>query len=262
MASKRERPIWSGARCILAALLALALGCAAACRAAAQESENNEENSNAEQSVQQQSAQTTYQSGEGITTGATPDHAAPSTNQQQQQQVVNAIGTAALGSNISPDYCADVICVNLLAGAPFDGKELNPTFWDNLTQLCQVQTIRLVIADMRKIPENMHRAGFPGRDNLMWYSLARIYQGAWAPYPKGNDAEAVVINGMTDEIDAWWSSYISAVERVMWAAPETTAVIIINDAPDRLGYSLGNATKKHLSSLGKRVMIGNTIPGY
>ena len=147
--------------------------------------------------------------------------------------------------------------VNLLERAPFKGRDLDPTFWNNMEAYCKAGPTQLIIADMNLIPSQMNRAGFSAPENQLYYALASTYAGMnWSP----GDATSQVLSDNRDQIDAWWSRYIQAVVRTMQKAPQTTAVVIINDGPDRLGSRLGNETYKNMGAVISRVRMGDTIP--
>lgn len=148
--------------------------------------------------------------------------------------------------------------VNLLERAPFQGKELDPAFWSNMEAYCKAGPTQLILADMLLIPSQMIRAGFTGRNNALYYALSRTVGGAnWNP---GDDTELKNLKAVQDQIDAWWSRYIRAVVQIMQKAPRTTAVIIVNDAVDHCGRSLGNGTYKQMTSVLDRVSVGDTVP--
>jgi hypothetical protein len=140
----------------------------------------------------------------------------------------------------------------------FSGKQLNTAVWNDLEDYCKAGPTHLVISDMLLVPGQMSRAGFPGRQNLLWYVLSRTYAGAnWSP---GDDSEARVLYDMKDEIYSWWDRYLAGVISIMQRAPQTTATIIVNDAVDHCGRSLGNGSYQRMSSLGSRVSMGSTVP--
>lgn len=168
----------------------------------------------------------------------------------EDQEIVERIDLAAA--------CKRTECRSLLAGAPFSGQKPNPAFWTNLTKKCKEKPHLLIIADMGYVPAHMRRAGFPGRDTALWYSLSRTYIGAnWSPE---EDQQMVVLSKMRDQIHDWWSRYVQEVQKVMLAAPMTTAVIVANDGKDRLGDSLGRATYRNLRLPSSRLSLGNTLP--
>ena len=154
--------------------------------------------------------------------------------------------------------CKRTQCRTLLAGSPFAGQKPNPVFWTNLTKQCKAKPHLLIIADMGYVPSQMRRAGFSGRDTALWYSLSRTYIGAnWSPE---EDPQMMALSKIRGQIHDWWSRYVQEVQKVMLAAPGTTAVIVTNDGKDRLGDSLGRATYKNLRLPSSRVSLGNTLP--
>lgn len=146
------------------------------------------------------------------------------------------------------------VTVNLLERAPFKGRELDPAFWNNMESYCKAGPTQLIIADMNLIPSQMNRAGFSAPENQLYYALASTYAGMnWSP----GDATSQVLSDNRDQIDAWWSRYIQAVVQVMQKAPRTTAVVIINDGPDRCGSRLASPTYQNMGSVKNRVQMGN-----
>lgn len=149
--------------------------------------------------------------------------------------------------------------VNLLEKTLFQGKELDPAYWSNLEAYCKAGPTHLIIADLHLVPGQMTRAGFTARTNMQYYALSRTIAGAnWSP--KDGDAEGRAMWNIRGEIDAWWFRYIQAVVQIMQKAPQTTAVIIVNDAVDHCGRSLGDGTFRAMTSVSSRVSMGNTVP--
>lgn len=149
--------------------------------------------------------------------------------------------------------------VNLLEKSPFNGDNLDPTFWSNLEAYCKAGPTQLIIADMDRIPSQMSRAGFGGRWTLQCYALGSTIAGMnWSPKP--GDAEGEEMWRARGQIDAWWSRYIDAVVQVMQKAPQTTAVIIVNDGFDKLGIRLGPATYRAMGPVQSRVQVGSMDP--
>jgi hypothetical protein len=146
--------------------------------------------------------------------------------------------------------------VNLLEKSPFKGKELDPSFWSNMEAYCKAGPTRLIIADMNLVPNQMTRAGFEGRWAAQCYALATTYAGLpWNP----NDAETQALWNAQDQINAWWSRYVQKIVQIMEKTPQTTAVIIVNDGYDRLGFRLGDATLRNMASVQNRVSLGDVI---
>jgi hypothetical protein len=150
------------------------------------------------------------------------------------------------------------VTYSILEKSPFNGRQLNPTFWRDLEAYCKAGPTQLIISDMNLIPQKMEEAGFYGGDTIKWYALSRTVGGAdWSPL---DNPEAIFLKNLEGEIDAWWSRYIQAIVQIMQKAPKTTAVIIINDAVDHCGRSLGNGTYKQMTAVIDRVSVGNTVP--
>ena len=149
--------------------------------------------------------------------------------------------------------------VNILEKSPFIGQDLDPTFWSNLEAYCKAGPTQLIIADMDRIPSQMSRAGFGGRWTAQCYALGSTMAGMdWSPKP--GDSGLETLSRQRNQIDAWWSRYINAVVQVMQKAPQTTAVIIVNDSFDELGIRLGPATYRAMGSVQGRVQIGHMEP--
>jgi hypothetical protein len=150
----------------------------------------------------------------------------------------------------------DQATVNLLERSPFKGKNLDTAFWSNMEAYCKAGPTQLIIGDMNYVPSQMERAGFSAPVNQLYYALASTYAGFnWQP----GDATSQVLSDNRGEIDAWWSRYVQAVIQIMQKAPRTTAVVITNDGPDRLGSRLGDETYKNMAAVRDRVQLGNVI---
>jgi hypothetical protein len=147
--------------------------------------------------------------------------------------------------------------VNLLERSPFTGRSIDAAFWANMEAYCKAGPTQLIVADMDKIPPQMERAGFSAPVNQLYYALASTYAGFnWQP----GDSTSQVLSDNRGAIDAWWDGYVRAIVQIMQKAPQTTAVVIINDGPDRLGSRLGYETYKNMSSVQSRVRLGDVIP--
>jgi hypothetical protein len=149
--------------------------------------------------------------------------------------------------------------VNLMEKTPFSGQNLDSAYWTKLEAYCKAGPTQLIIADMNLVPGQMSRAGFNGRWTVQCYALGSTIAG-WNWSPKPGDAEGDALSRDRGRIDAWWSRYIQAVVQVMQKAPQTTAVIIVNDGFDRLGIRLGPATYRAMGSVQARVQIGSLDP--
>lgn len=149
--------------------------------------------------------------------------------------------------------------VNILEKSPFNGADLNPAYWSELEAYCKAGPTQLIIADMNRVTSQMTRAGFPGRWTVQCYALGSTVAG-WDWSPKPGDEEGAALKRVRGQIAAWWSRYIQAVVQVMQKAPQTTAVIIVNDGFDKLGIRLGPATYKAMGPVQNRVQVGHMDP--
>jgi len=153
------------------------------------------------------------------------------------------------------------VTYNILEKSPFSGQQLNSTFWTNLDGYCKAGPTQLIIADLDLVPNQMSRAGFPGRTNAQYYAFSRTINGAfyWSE-ELSQDAELQYLYDNRDKIDAWWDRYIRAIVQIMQKYPKTTAVIIINNTyPDQGGPSVAHGTIWRMSSVSDRVSIGATV---
>ena len=89
------------------------------------------------------------------------------------------------------------------------------------------------------------------------YALASTYAGVFATH--FDIGELVWFFENQDQIYAWWDRYISAIRTIMQKAPQTTALIVINDEPDLCGARLGLAIQANLASVGNRVTLGDVL---
>ena len=170
----------------------------------------------------------------------------------------NSSSNTASSANTPTQETHGQVNVNLLERSPFRGKDLDPAFWSSLEAYCKAGPTSLIIANMDLIPSQMSRAGFIGRPNAQYYALSRTIAGAnWSA---GDDPDALFLKGVQAEMDAWWVRYVQAIVQIMQKAPKTTAVIIVNDGPDRCGGSLGFGTYRIMTSVNNRVSMGSTLP--
>lgn len=133
--------------------------------------------------------------------------------------------------------------------------QVDPAFTAWLRRYCVGGPTRLVLADLRHVPDRMRQAGFRGRDNALWYTLSRSYAGwNWPATPGDPDYH---LTNQRRELHDVWSNYIDVVGSVMAATPQTTAVILDNDGPDRCGKTLGEYTERQLSAVRARVELGH-----
>lgn len=150
------------------------------------------------------------------------------------------------------------VTYNILEKSPFSGQQLDSSFWTNLEAYCKAGPTLLIIADMDQIPNQMSRAGFVARWIAQDYALATLYSGVgWTGDP--NDPEVQALYDQRDQIEAWWSRYIQRIVQLMQKAPQTTAIIILNDGPDRCGFRLGPATYNNMGSVASRVQLGDIL---
>jgi hypothetical protein len=147
------------------------------------------------------------------------------------------------------------VTVNLMERTPFKGRDLDPAFWSKMEAYCKAGPTQLVLADLHQVPNQMTRAGFYGEWKAQCYALATTYAGgSWTPV-----AETEGLWHQRGEITAWWSRYVGAVVQLMQKAPQTTAIIITNDGPDRVGFRLGPATHRNMGPVQGRVQVGKTV---
>jgi hypothetical protein len=133
--------------------------------------------------------------------------------------------------------------------------QVDPAFATWLRRHCLGGPTKLVLADLGQVPGRMRQAGFRGRDNALWYTLSRSYaEWNWHGHPGDPDAH---LSNQRRELHDIWSNYIEVVAAVMAAAPQTTALILENDAKDRCGKTLGEYTQRQLSAVRSRVELGH-----
>jgi len=132
--------------------------------------------------------------------------------------------------------------------------QVDPAFASWLQRTCLGGATKLVLADLGQVPGRMRQAGFRGRDNALWYTLSRSYAG-WPWHGKAGDPDAH-LSDQRRELHDIWSNYIDVVVSAMSAAPQTTALILDNDGPDRCGKELGEYTQRQMSAVGGRVELG------
>jgi len=132
--------------------------------------------------------------------------------------------------------------------------QVDPAFVSWLRRTCLGGATKLVLADLGQVPGRMRQAGFRGRDNALWYTLSRSYAGwNWHGDPRDPDAH---LSNQRRELHDIWSNYIDAVVSVMSAVPQTTALILDNDGPDRCGKELGEYTERRMNAVRGRVELG------
>jgi hypothetical protein len=132
--------------------------------------------------------------------------------------------------------------------------QVDPAFASWLQRYCLGGPTRLVLADLAQVPGRMRQAGFRGRDNALWYTLSRSYaEWNWRGDPRDPDAH---LSNQRRELHDFWSNYIEVVVAVMAAVPQTTALILDNDGPDRCGKELGEYSQRQMSAVGRRVELG------
>jgi len=117
----------------------------------------------------------------------------------------------------------------------------------------------IVVADLNTIPDRMTAAGFPGSENAQYYVLAHVAAfGPGASIP--DHPELTVLSGQRAGIEVWWDAYMAAIRAKMKANSLATAIVIVNDGPDRCGFRLGPPTMSQLSEFGDRVQLGTIVP--
>jgi len=170
----------------------------------------------------------------------------------------NASATSGSGTTTQTEQPAHgPATVNLMEQSPFNGQNLDSAYWSKLEGYCKAGPTQLLIADMNLVPGQMSRAGFNGRWTAQMWVLASTVAGMnWSPI----DGETQALSNVRGQIDSWWGRYLQAIIQVMQKAPQTTAVVIVNDGFDRLGYRLGPATYRAMGSVGGRVQMGSVIP--
>ena len=89
------------------------------------------------------------------------------------------------------------------------------------------------------------------------YALSSTYAGVFSSSFGVGELEWFLEN--QDQVYAWWDRYIQAILRIMQSAPQTTALIVINDEPDKCGARLGLAIQSNLASVGNRVTLGDVL---
>lgn len=147
--------------------------------------------------------------------------------------------------------------VNILEMDVFSGQALNQAYWTWLEAYCKAGPTHLIIADMPLVPGHFTHSIAPGYWASQMYALSSTYAGvAWTP---PEDPDAAYYYTIRDQIDAWWTGYIEGILTIMKKAPQTTAIIIINDYPDACGARLGVAIQNHLSPVGDRVALGEVL---
>jgi len=192
----------------------------------------------------------------------------PATGCQYWDNVTNSGGGSSSNSNASATSGSGTTTqteqpahgpatVNLMEQSPFNGQNLDSAYWSKLEGYCKAGPTQLLIADMNLVPGQMSRAGFNGRWTAQMWVLASTVAGMnWSPI----DGETQALSNVRGQIDSWWGRYLQAIIQVMQKAPQTTAVVIVNDGFDRLGYRLGPATYRAMGSVGGRVQMGSVIP--
>jgi hypothetical protein len=150
--------------------------------------------------------------------------------------------------------------INLMAQNVFAGSNLNTNYWAQLEGYCKAGPTQLIIADMGLVIEQFSRSIGPGRWESQMFALASTYAGVgWAP---PGDPDADYYWTIQDQILAWWDRYINAVLGIMQKYPQTTALIITNDEPDRCGARLGLAIQNNLASVNNRVTLGDILDNW
>ncbi len=185
----------------------------------------------------------------------------PATGCQYWDNWTNSGGSSSSNSGTSSTSQAEQPhgqdTVNLMERTPFNGKDLDPAFWSKMEAYCKAGPTKLILADLNAVPNQMTRAGFPGFWKAQLYALATTYAGMnWSP----SVIDLRDLYQQRGDINAWWSRYMGAVLQLMQKAPQTTALIIVNDGPDRVGFRLGPAMQRQMGSVAGRVQLGSTVP--
>lgn len=147
--------------------------------------------------------------------------------------------------------------INLLERSLFQGRQLNAATWSELEAYCKAGPTHLIVSDMDLIPGTMSQAGFNARINMQYYALSRNIAGA--NWDAKGDPEGQEFLNVRSEMEDWWFRYINAIVQIMQKAPQTTAVIIVNDGHDKCGRSLGYGTSRAMGSVSSRVSMGDTV---
>ena len=132
--------------------------------------------------------------------------------------------------------------------------QVDRAFVSWLKRYCLGGPTRLVLADLARVPDRMRQAGFRGRDNALWYTPSRSY-AEWNWQTKPGDPDNHLSNKRRELHDIW-ANYVEVVVAAMTAAPQTTALILENDAVDRCGKTLGEYTQRQMGRVGGRVELG------
>ena len=135
--------------------------------------------------------------------------------------------------------------------------QVDPVFSSWLRRYCLGGPTKLVLADLARVPERLRGAGFRGRDNALWYTLSRSYaEWNWQFNPNDPDHH---LSNQRGELHDFWENYVDVVASVLAAAPQTTALILLNDEVDRCGKTLGEYTQRQLNAFRARVELGHFV---
>lgn len=172
-------------------------------------------------------------------------------------QTKSSGGSGSSGTSADNQPAHGQATINLMAEDVFSGTNLNTRYWSQLEAYCKAGPTQLIIADMALVPDQFTRSIAPGYWASQMFALSSTYAGvAWSP---PEDADAAYYFTIRDQINDWWARYINAILRIMQTAPQTTALIIINDEPDKCGARLGYAIRDNLASVGDRVTQGDVL---
>ncbi|OGP52165.1 MAG: hypothetical protein A2Y79_12805 [Deltaproteobacteria bacterium RBG_13_43_22] len=147
--------------------------------------------------------------------------------------------------------------INLMEKDIFIGDKLNTSYITWLEGYCKAGPTQLIIADMPLIPGQFTRSIASGYWAAQMFALASTYAGVFSSH--FDMEELVWFFENQDQIYAWWDRYISAILSIMQKAPQTTALIVTNDEPDRCGARLGYAIQSRLASVNNRVTLGDVL---
>lgn len=164
-------------------------------------------------------------------------------------------GSSGGGSSSLDQPSHDQATVNVLEGNVFVGDQLNKSYFDWLEAYCQAGPTHLIIADMPLVVEHFSRSIAPGFWQSQMFALSSTYRGVG--WTLSGDPDADYYWTIQDQIFNWWDKYIMRLVDIMSKAPQTTATIIINDAPDMCGARLGMAIQDRLNGFGNRVTFGD-----
>ena len=127
----------------------------------------------------------------------------------------------------------------------------------------KVETI--IVLDLDKQPQEMRDAGIPGRDTALWYvANCKLYPGwDWPESEAMSDSDGVVLWGKQAEVIKWLDDRVIGVVKRLNQNSLATAIIIVNDGPDKCGNRVGKAITEKMIELKApmdRVNMGIILP--